>query len=238
MFAVCGAYWLFASVLRGLEVDARWLPYGMYAIAALVGGGVMIAHAPLRPWREPAAAGVLAVASMAVLSLVRPDRKLNWFLADVLQPWYAGLGIAVASGVLAAAGGLAVRRVTAAAPGTARTLLLSALVCLGLVGTALLAAYATTGWMTAVLVSCAVGGFVTQAAVASRQIWTCGAGGGVLAAFSLAYDGDLSAGMIAITVLAGLIVLLLGTVGARLAWQLLHGGEPPSGPDLPPAQLG
>ena len=82
-------------------VDAEWQPYVVCVIAAFGAGALMVAHAPLRPWREPAAAGVLAIAVVAALALAGPDLAVNWFVARALHPWYVGLGVAAVSGAMA-----------------------------------------------------------------------------------------------------------------------------------------
>ncbi len=108
-FAVIGVYWLATTALFMFGVRSDWMRYGTHAPAALAVGALMVAHAPLHPWREPAAAGALAVVLLWVQRPGGEHEAFGW-----LQPWPVALGVAALSGALAASGGLAARRFAAA----------------------------------------------------------------------------------------------------------------------------
>ena len=236
MFVVVGAYWLAMVLLFALGVAAEWLPYGVYALAAFCAGALMVAHAPLRPWREPAAAAVLAIAVVAALAIVGSGSAADWVIARALRPWYVGLGVAAASGAMAAAGGFVVRRIATATARTNLIVLLSTLVITGIIGLLVVAADTS---IPALMAGVAAGGFITQAVIAPKRPWACGAGGGVLTLLALAGTGwEGGVDHIASAVLGGLIFVLIGYGGARLAWRFLLRGDAPPSPDLPPARLG
>jgi hypothetical protein len=235
-FAVVGAYWLAMVLFLVLRVEDAWWRYAACALAVSGAGALMVAHAPLRPWREPAAAGVLAVALVAVCALAQPDLADDWFIAPTLHSWSTGLGIAVVSGATTAAGGLVARRIATAAARTGWIVLLSALVVTGITTLLVLA---TSAPVLSVVAGVAAGGFVTQAAIVPRRPWACGAGGGALVLFPLALSGwNVDMLKIAIAGLSGLFFMLIGTVGARLAWRFLLREDAPPSPDVPTARLG
>jgi nitrate reductase gamma subunit len=225
--------------VRRARISAEWWPYGACVIAAFGTGALMVALAPLRPWREPAAAGVLAIAVVATLALAGPSFAANSLLARALHPWYVGLGIAAVSVAMAAAGGLVVRRIVTATTRATLVVLLSALVTSGIILLTVLATSPSNpAFMGAVgMASIAAGGFLTQAVIAPERPWACGAGGGVF--FVLAsVDWNEGVSEIAGPILAGLIFILIGYGGARLAWRHLRSGAAPSSPDIPSARLG
>lgn len=233
---VIGAYWLAGGVSLVFGSHAAWSAYGVYALAAFGVGALMVAHAPLRPWREPAAVGVLAVAEVAAFSLAGPGLAANWFIARALHPWYVGLGVAIMSGALAAAGGLLVRRTATATARTNLIVLLSALVTSGIIGLIILSSCESAPVLLAGVVA---GGFITQAMIVPRRPWACGAGGCALAVFTLAEnDLDGIVNELVLATISGLFLLAIGAFGAWLAWRLLRRGDAPSSPDVPPARLG
>jgi hypothetical protein len=238
-FVVIGAYWLAMPLFFRLGITAAWWPYGVCALAAFGAGALMVAHAPLRPWREPAAAGVLAIAVVATLAMAGPGRATSWFVARALHPWYAGLGVAALSGAMAAAGGLAVRRIATATARTSLIVLLGALAINGFTCLAVLATYEEPAFLVLTfLAAVAAGGFLTQALIATKRPWACGAGGGVLVLFTLTRkdwgDGDIG---LASQIFGALLNILVAYGGARLAWRLLRRGDAPSSPDVPSARL-
>ncbi len=235
-FAVVGAYWLAMMLLLVFDVEDAWWRYGPCAIAGVGAGALMVAHVPLRPWREPAAAGVLAIVLVAVVALADPGLATDWFVAHMLRPWYVGLGIAVASGAMAAAGGLVARRIASAAPRTGRIVLLSALVTTGI---SALLFMATDAPVLSMMTGVAAGGFVTQAAIEPKRPWACGAGGSALVLLPLALSGwNLDTLKLAVAGFSALIFVLIGSAGARLAWRFLLREDVPPSPDVPIARLG
>jgi hypothetical protein len=233
--SVVGACWLARVLPLALRLDDAWWRYSASALAAFGAGALLVALAPLRPWREPAAAGVLATALVAVCALAQPDLADNWFVAHASHPWYVGLGIAVVSGAMTAAGGFVARRIATAAARTGRIVLLSALVITGIPALLLLA---TNAPVLSVVTGVAAGGFVTQAVIVPRRPWACGAGGGALMLYPLALSGwDVDVLKIAMAGLSALLFMLIGTVGARLAWRFLLREDAPPSPDVPTARL-
>lgn len=236
VYAVMGACWGLTVVLLKLGLYSPWWWYCVYGSAALVGGGILVAHAPLRPTREPALAGALAAAAMIGLTSWRAD----WMLAHTVPSWLVAVVVVAVSGALAAAGGLSVRGIAAATPTTARILILSALVLIGALGAAIQVTYDETFGLRALagLGSVFIGGWITQAAVVPRRPWACGAGGLLLVLVSLSINDHTDAGDIAGAIFSGLIYVLLGAAGAALAWRLCRHNDPRWGPDVPRARLG
>ena len=228
-FAVIGLYWwaVTAMLVFGVGWRSGWMMYGMHAPAALAVGALMVAHAPLRPWREPAVAGALAVALMWMRQLGGEHEAFSW-----LQPWPVALGVVAMSSALAAAGGLAARRFAAAA----RTGLIIAL-SVGVGG----GVFAVVVWVMdfeilSVLLGVLGGGFVTQAVVASRRPVACGVGGAAFVAFPSSGEGGAVVFWSLLIILP--ILVLIGYLGAALAWRTLRHGDASSPPDVPPARLG
>jgi hypothetical protein len=224
----------------------EWRLYAAGAIAAFGAGALMVAHAPLRPWREPAAAGVLAIAPLAAVAFARSDGALYAVLSHLWQPWYVGLGVAVASGALAAAGGIAVRRIATSTPRTALILVLSALVFTGITSLMLMAGYAymrmaaygsSDRALLLMMAGAAAGGFVTQAVIAPKRPWACGAGSCALVLYTLT-SSDLDGELSVILIVGALLFILIGYGGAQLAWWILRRGDASSSPVIPPARLG
>src|SRR5262245_9167237 len=102
--AAIGAYWLCVFALVAIRFDDAWLPYMAHALAASGVGATMMFHAQLRPWREPAIAGVLGIAVMAVLMLALPHATFGWVATRSSHPWLIALGLATFSAVFAFAG--------------------------------------------------------------------------------------------------------------------------------------
>ncbi|HWO23005.1 MAG TPA: hypothetical protein VNO30_29895 [Kofleriaceae bacterium] len=227
-FAVIGLYWLTVMVLFSVGVRSDWMRYGTHVLAALAGGALMVAHAPLRPWREPAAAGTLAVVLLWVQRFGSAHQAFKW-----LELWPVALGVAALSGALAAAGGLVARRFAVTAQ-TGLIIVLSAGVGIGVF--AAVVRMTDFGWVLSSLLGMLGGGFVTQAVVASRRPVACGAGGAVCMALWQLGDGFTAAFAIASLVALPLLGLV-GYLGAVLAWRTLRNGDAPSVSEVPPARL-
>jgi hypothetical protein len=225
MFAAIGVWWLAVMALSMSGVRSEWMRYGAHATAALAAGALMVAHAPLRPWREPAAAGTLAVVLLWVQWLGASTKAVGW-----LQPWPVALGVAALSGALAAAGGFAARRFAVAA----RTELVIALSVGVVSGVVFVVLRVTDFGLLSLLLGVLGGGFVTQAAVPSRRPVACGAGAAVFAVFPVPSDWS----MLVWDLLNLPILVAIGYLGAVLAWRTLRNGDASSAPDVPPARLG
>lgn len=222
-----GGYWLGAAMLRFLGVHAPWQVFAVQALAASLAGALMVAHAPLRPWREPVLAGLLALALGALLSR-ESAHAFSWLFRDDRPRWYEGLAILAGSGGFPALGGLVVRRF---APARTRTDLLLALSAFAITGGVALAALATDGGILLAILGVAAGGFVTQAAIAPKRPGACGAGGLVFVLFALA--NGVNALLIVALVISGPLLMYIGYLGAWLAWRSLRRGDPPEEPDAP-----
>jgi hypothetical protein len=224
--AVMGAFSLAMVMLILFGLRSGWIPYGAYAVAALAGGALVVAHAPLRPWREPAAAGALAVVVMALLL-----RTLDLTLFGWSHSWPVTAGIAAGSGVLAGLGGLAARRTVAGI----RTDLLIALSMCVMAGTTVVTVRLTDGLLGGLL-AIPAGGFITQAAIPYRRPWTCGLGAGMFVTSVL--SNDLSAIVVGSVLVAWPFMVLLGYLGARVACRILGRGDAPAGAEVPSARVG
>lgn len=222
-----GGLWLGAAMLRVLGAHAPWQVFAVQALAASLAGALMVAHAPLRPWREPVLAGLLALAIGALLSR-ESAHAFSWMFRDDGLRWYEGLAILAGSGGFPALGGLVVRRF---APARTRTDLLLALSALAITGGVAMIALATGGGILLAMLGVAAGGFVTQAAIAPKRPGACGAGGLVFVLFALA--NGLSVLVVVGLVLSGPLLIYTGYFGARLAWWSLRRGDPPEEPDAP-----
>jgi len=108
--SIVGAYWLIVFGLVGIRFSDAWLPYMAHALAASLVGVIMMLHAPVRPWREPAIAGALGVVLIAVLVLALPHATFGWVAARTSSPWLVALGLAALSGLFAFAGAMLLRR--------------------------------------------------------------------------------------------------------------------------------
>jgi hypothetical protein len=101
--AVIGAFFIALQLMWLLRVEPVWLPYVVHVVGAVLAGIAMAKAAPMRSVREPIAAGVLAIAVLAVVSLALP----NAFILTAARTdarWVVLPALACASGLACAAG--------------------------------------------------------------------------------------------------------------------------------------
>jgi hypothetical protein len=179
-----GALWFAArgAMALGLSVDETPVVTAAFAIGALIGGAAICRHALVQPWREPLICAAAAFGLFAVLGYLRDG------LDSVSGPMWGTsivenvVSIAVVL-VAAVAGAWLARRFSARPPSTGSLLVLGGLITSGtLMSVAGIAGITggsdeiSTPDVLIILLLPAVGGFLTQAVVAVRRPWTCGAG--------------------------------------------------------------
>ena len=224
--AVIGGYWLAQRTLIVARAGDVWLPYAALALGGAAAGALMVVCAPLRPGREPLAAGILAVAAMAALFLVAPHPAFSWAVARSEHPWTAALILIALGGASAFAGAALGRWLTVASPGPiviaalAGLVLTGALVLLGhgLAGSTSLSLRnaAVVAWPAATLVA----GFATQAVLPERRTGACAAGSFILVAWAVLERASFgSARLLVHGVAVASIGLPIAYLGARLAWR-------------------
>lgn len=221
--AVVGGFWLTTRSLQILQVQGAWLPFAGHFVGALLAGAMMVAHAALRPWREPAAAGLAGVGVLTILFLVLPQPWFSWVAARSTSPLLMVLALAGISAAGALCGAVIARQITTTTPHPVKIVVFSALTITGCTITALHFAGGSGlvrdpgGGMLVVLMVLVVasGGFIVQRMV---TIYRPGAIAGGAVLFALSTFGE--AGLSVATVRALLSSLLFGgisAIGARLA---------------------
>lgn len=241
--AVVGGFWLTTRVFQLLYLHGGWIPFAGHFIGALLAGATMVAHAALRPWREPVAAGVVAVGILAILFLVLPQPWFSWVAARSTYPWLMALAIAGVTAAGALCGAVIARRVTTTAPHPAKLLLLGALTITGCTITALhfaggsgLVSEPRSGLLVGLMLLAIVfGGSIVQLMVTIYRPWTI-CGGAML--FALTTFGET--GFSADTAKALGTSLLFGgiaAIGARLARRWVPPADAAHDEPLPPARL-
>lgn len=239
--AVVGGFWLTTRSLQILQVQGAWLPFAGHFVGALLAGAMMVAHAALRPWREPVAAGAAAVGVLAVMFLVLPQQWFSWVAARSTYPWLMALAMAGVSAAGAMCGAMIARRVASTTPHTAKLVLLSALTITGCMVIAIhfamgsgVAASPRAGTLIPMLLAVVAGGFMTQLMVAVYRPWASGGGAIVLVLLLYADAGLTREGVSALIGASSLAAV--GAIGARLARRWVRPID--AAPDeLPPARL-
>lgn len=216
------------AVIAG-GIRSEWALVGTAFASAFAVGTLMVAHATMRPQREPLLAAI-AVGAIAVA------RWLQVLRGDHL-PWLLALALALCAG--AVAGGVVGRRFRIRAPGPGLTLLLAIGVAMGLVVT-VRNAQVLLGDLVKNDVAMYVLGIVlifggpalTQSVVPVRRIWLCGLGTlGLLAILVSRANWTTLIGLSSV----GFIMWPLGALGARIAWRYT-GARAPTTPELPDAR--
>ena len=241
--AVVGGFWLTTRSLQILQVGDVWLPYAGHFVGALLAAAMMVAHAALRPWREPVAAAVIAVGVLAVLFLVLPQPWFSWVAARSTYPWLMVLALMGVTAAGALCGALIARRVASTTPHTTKLVLLSALTITGCSVTLLhfaggtgLASDPASGILVVMMVLGVVfGGFVVQRMVTTYRPRTIG-GGATLLALSTFGETGLSAEMVK-ALMSSLLLGCIGAIGARLARRWVVTPDPTAHASLPSARL-
>jgi hypothetical protein len=239
-----GAMWLAEVVWTTSRLGGR--PYAPTAVGALV-AGFTIATVVERRAVALALAGAVGSVALSYGAVHVSDLHPLWGLArDPGWSYYAAIA---AASILPALAGTRLRR-RYRQGGRLRWLWISALVTLGGIGTAVLALlHADSAGNGRALVLASFGATVVgcglcQVLAPYRMIWTCG--GGALIFLLFAADATWRTG-VGSAALAGvfaaafltLIFILLGALGARIAWWLFRRDDPRTRPEpteLPPAQ--
>jgi len=240
--AVIGGFWLAIRISQALQLQSEWTPFVAHFIGAFLAGAMMVAHAALRPWREPLAAGAAAIGVLALLFIVLPEPLFSWVATRSAHPWLMAFALAGVSAGGALCGALISRRVTTTAPGTAKLLLFSALTITGCAVTVMHVAFGsglateTRGWLLLLMLLAIVfAGFLTQLMVPLYRPWASGGGAIVLALILYAETGATRA---AASALMGSVILgAFGALGARLARRWVRPPEEAALEPLPAARL-
>jgi hypothetical protein len=170
-FAIFGASWTVARLVASLGTDSDVIGMAVLVLVGAVVGLTMVAIAPLRPWREPLVAAVvavgLAVGLFSLLALVGEIPNAS------LDPWRVlrSMGILAISAVT---GAMIARRWLVANASPPWLVLLSTFVMTSVLQLAIaisrmIATPMATGIATIGAVF--VGGALTQCVVPVRRIW-------------------------------------------------------------------
>jgi len=240
--AVIGGFWLTIFTSKALLLNSEWIPLSAHFIGALVAGAMMVAHAALRPWREPLIAGAAAIGVFVLLYIVLWEPWGTWGAARSAHPWLMSLALAGVSAAGALCGAMIARRITTTAPGTVKIVLLSALTIIGcavtimhfLIGVGF--ETEVRGWLVlVVLLAIVLGGFLTQLMVPVYRPWASGSGGIVMGLIVMGQTGVTRAALSA--VVSSLVTGAIGAIGARLARRWVNRPEEAALDPLPAARL-
>lgn len=253
-FMIAGGF-LVAAVLVGIiDTTTDWARQAVFFLGALIGGMYAGRASPHKAVAEPAIAGLLFVPTLVAVFTV----GLGWRLhaGPASQGALAvALTMGLISGLGGLVGGLLGRRIASAPPGTSAlswwgisilihlgaTLVVAMLVTFLLVRSNGSDVAATGAIFLALAISSLLGGFIAQAAVPRRLIWTCGAGAFALAFLGIAVAairGELSGSTIFGGLMLGFLATLIGAIGALLGWRLIaQHHDAPATADLPEVRL-
>jgi len=223
--AVTGGFVLALRPFALARDVSAWLPYVAHALGAAVAGATIVACAPLRPSREPLAAGVLAAGFLAMTFSVAPAPTFSWVPARVDHPWVIVVAVVGAMAAAATAGAWLGRRVTRSVASAAALSVLGGLVTIGTLVVLEHTAQAFLGasmfsrpWL--LLLPFPIAAFAIQSLAPAYRPWVCGSGGLTLMAWTV-MAREATARSIAINALAALVIWPIGYVGARLGWRLI-----------------
>src|SRR5262249_40898438 len=121
--AVLGAYWVVVSALITADVYFEGMAYVGHGVGAALAGAILVTHAPVRLWREPLSAGVLAILLLVVMFLALPHARFSWIAKRTEHSWLVATAIALLSGASATAGAALVRKLAPAASATSASVL-------------------------------------------------------------------------------------------------------------------
>ena len=220
--AVIGAFFVVLQILWMLHVDVHWLPYVAHGVGAAIAGAAIARSAQPHSLREPFAAGVLAIAALAITTFVKPSVFMltaargdaRW---TVLPFVLAGSGLACAGGAwLFRAGGGPTRRWIA----VLAALTIACALQLGARFGLLLGVPVTITAMTIEMgVLAVLAGAATQAVVAVDAVVACAIGGAAFVLLGIL--GQVSKGMPldGSSLLPAVITLAGAGLGAYLVWR-------------------
>jgi hypothetical protein len=232
---VTGASWLGVLIWEASKIGGA--PYGPHALGGALAGLTLSRVVE----RRPVVIATLSVAGwFALQTLLVLARGATPFLEGYEDSIWRTLPLA---GALQASLAVACASLPLRGRPEHRVLWLwiSALVTLGCIVASMVAITndrTLPEWSVVLLLAAPViAGGLVQVLAPVRMIWTCG--GGMLIMVILALDdtarGELDAGEV-VGVLGGLgIFVLLGALGARIAWRVFRHGEPSREANLPTA---
>ncbi len=249
---IAGGFTLAAVMVAVARLEASWAREAIFFVGALIGGLFAGRASPHKAVAEPAIAGLLFVPTMVAVFTLGLGFHFN-----IGPGSHGALAIALemggVSGLGGLVGGLLGRRAPGGAPGASAfrwwgiailihlgtTLVVAMLFTLALArsgddeGTGLI--------FLALAVASLVAGFIAQAAVPRRLLWTCGAGSFSLSFLGVAVAvarGEFSGSSIGGAIILGGITTLIGAFGAVLGWHLVarHHDQPAAGA-LPEVRL-
>jgi hypothetical protein len=251
-FMIAGGFTLAAVIVAVAGLEAEWAREAIFFVGALIGGLFAGRASPHKAVAEPAIAGLLFVPTMVAVFTI----GLGWHF-NIGPAAQGALVVALkmggVSGLGGLVGGLLGRRSSSRAPGASAfrwwgiailihlgaTLVVAMLVTLAIArsgddeGTGLI--------FLALAIASLVGGFIAQAAVPRRLLWTCGAGSFSLAFLGIAVAiarGEISPSTFMGGFILGGITTLIGAFGAVLGWHLVaRHHDQPAPADLPEAHL-
>ncbi len=233
MLCIVGGYWIGVRILLTVGVESPALPLLAHALSAACGGAIMTAHAPLRPWREPLAAGVLAIGVLGVL--VALPYSQFWVVAHVAHP-VLGFAVAAGSGLCSGSAAWVVRRFATTTPTTASIFGVSLLLTTGSAVTfsqLVLGLRLSGGWMIGSAVAGVFfGGYLTQRVIPVRRPWICGAGPAFYCLWAVSHN-PTSLHVGASLVGSGVLVLI-AALGAWVGWRRNHSETDAA---IPPARV-
>ena len=225
--AMAGLQFALSALAWKSGLRTNWAALAAPFASAFTAGLLMVAHATLRPLREPLVAGV-AVAAMGIA---------RWLvgLHGEHPLWMVGISGVVVVG--AVAGGMVGRQLAVRAPGPGLTLVLAGAVTMGVAVTSssirLMLGDSLENELLLWLIGVGViagASALTQSVVPVRRIWLCGLG-----TLGLVAVGALRQHLTAELVLGAVVVSPLGALGARIAWRYT-GARAPATPDVPDAR--
>ena len=250
-FMIAGGFTVAAVVVALANMHTELARDAAFFAGALIGGFFAGRASPHKAVAEPAIAGLLFVPTLVAVFAI----GLGWHL-KIGPAEQTALVVALkmggVSGLGGLVGGLIGRRSPRVAPGTsalrwwgiAMLIHLGATLVVAMLLTVALAHSADDGTgliFLALGISALLGGFIAQAAVARRLLWTSGAGSFALALLGVAVAtarGEVSGSIFFGGFILGGITTLIGAFGALLGWQLIaRHAEPPTASDRPEAHL-
>jgi hypothetical protein len=251
-FMIAGGFTLAAVVVALAGMQAEWAREAVFFVGALIGGLFAGRASPHKAVAEPAIAGLLFVPTLVAVFTI----GLGWQLRigpAAQSALIVALKMGGVSGLGGLVGGLIGRRSATNTPGASAfrwwgiaillhlgaTLVVAMLVTLALARSG--DSEATGLIFLALAIASLVGGFIAQAALSRRLLWTCGAGSFSLAFLGIAVAtarGELAPSTLFGGLILGGITTLIGAFGALLGWHIVaRHHEPPTAADLPEAHV-
>lgn len=210
-----GAIWLMHQLSFRTNVANESLRYVLIAAGPAVAGALLVAFAPLRPWREPLLSAVAAMLASIVVVLVQARGRE--MMAEQWPQFVLNLGIACISVLSAAA--LLRWVMPRFKSGPASIVVLGGLITLGFVATmlsigAVLDIETSLFRVIVTFVGIFLGGYLTQGSISVQRAWLCGSGSLLLLLRLLAnpsFDREMLPAIF--------FCFVIGRWGAVVAWR-------------------